>query len=217
MNNSTLTADQRAQAEEFEKVIDDGQLGYIAIGIALMTIQTKQLHDGEFANYVERRFDMKVKQAYRTIRAAKVAQRLQEAELPVPKNEGQAHLLHEMLDDPDDQVEVWQHLLTEKNRPSMGDIKKFVLKWKQEKLKAPDEDAIGEIDLSSSFHAPPVKVPSEVNPLSCLDIAVQQIRTAANALGGNAEDIAALLERINEAELSLSNIKRALSPVKAAA
>lgn len=217
MNNSTLTAEQRAQAEEFEKIIDDGQLGYIAIGIALMTIQTKQLHDGDFSNYVERRFDMKVKQAYRTIRAAKVAQRLQEAELPAPKNEGQSHLLHEMLDDPDDQIEVWQHLLAQKDRPSMGDIKKFVLKWKQEKLGSPDEDATGEIDMSSSFHAPPVKVPPEVNPLSCLDIAVQQIRTASNALDGNADDIAALLERINEAELSLSDIKRALTPAKAAA
>lgn len=217
MNNSTLTEEQRAQAEEFEQIIDDGQLGYIAIGIALMTIQTKQLHDGDFSNYVERRFDLKVKAAYRTIRAAKVARRLQQAELPPPKNEGQAHLLHEMLDDPDDQIEVWQQLLAKKKRPSMGDIKKFVREWKGEKLDIPAEDVAGEIDLSSSFHVAPVKVPSEVHPLSCLDIAVQQIRTAANALDGNTEDIAALLERINDAELSLNDIKRALTPAKAAA
>jgi len=217
MNNSTLTNEQRLQAAEFEKVIDEGQMGYIAIGIALMTIQTKQLHDGDFANYVERRFDIKVKQAYRTIRAAKVAQRLQEAELPAPKNEGQSHLLHEMLDDPDDQIEVWQHLLAQKDRPSMGDIKKFVVKWKQTKLGIPDEEVGGEIDPSATFHAPPLKVPSEVNPLSCLDNAVQQIRTAANAIGDDWGDTATLLERIEEAELSLREIKQALTPVKAAA
>lgn len=217
MNNSTLTVEQRAEAEQFEKVIDDGQMGYVSIGLALLNIQSRQLHDGDFASYVERRFDLKVKQAYRTIRAAKVANRLTEADLPAPRNEGQAHLLHEMLSDPDVQVEAWRKLIIEKARPSMGDIKKFILKYTQHDNDIPSDDVTGYVDTSTSFHVPPLKVPSAVNPLSCLEVAVQHIRTAANALGDKWDDPAGLIEWIEEAEFSLSEIKRVLSPEKVAA
>lgn len=217
MNNSTLTAEQRAQAEEFEQIIDDGQLGYIAIGLALMNIQDGQLHAGGFESYVERRFDMKVKQAYRTIRAAKVANRLKDAKLPPPKNEGQAHLLHEMLDEPDEQIEVWKQLLVEKKRPSMGDIKKFIRGWKKEKLGVHDDDSEGDIDMATSFYTPPIKVSPEANPVNCLDVAVQQLYAVVNIAEDDLGDISELLPRLEKAEQYLAMIKQALLPIKAAA
>ena len=217
MNNSTLTPDQRNEAQKYEQIVDDGQLGYVAIGSALMEIQDRQLHDGDFGNYVLQRFDIKPKAAYRTIRAAKVANRLMGAELPAPRNEGQSHLLHELINDADDQIEVWQQLLEHKDRPTMGDIKRFAINWKQKDITPEEGDFGDEVEASSSYHLPAINVPPDVNPISCLDNAVQQLRTVANMVTDDLDDFSGLLPHIEEAEQFLSKIKHSLTPAKAVA
>ncbi|WP_417386823.1 hypothetical protein [Gimesia sp.] len=219
MNNATLSTEQRSQAEEYEKIVDEGLRGYIVIGIARMNIQSKQLHEGDFGSYVMRRFDMKDKQAYRTIRTSKVAQRLQKVELPPPKNEGQAHLLHELFNEPEDQIEFWRQLLEEKNRPSMGDIKRFAVWWKQQSQEGvlSQEASVESGELASEYHIPPVFVSPEVNPEACLDIALQQIRTAANALNDSGSGTISILERIEKVEEFLNKMKQKLMTSKEAA
>lgn len=151
-NQNKLTNAEINQAQKYEKVVDDDLLGYFEIGLALMHIRDERLYEGRFAEYVEKRFELLSHKAYRMIRAAEVAQRLQEAGLSIPKNEGQAHRIHELINDPDEQVEFWQRVLEQKSRPTAKTIDE-VAKSEQEN----DPPSAESHDLpNAGSHDPPV-------------------------------------------------------------
>ncbi len=107
MRDTILNAQQIEEAKKQEQIIDNGLSSYVEVGFALRKIQSEGLHEGKFINYAMDRFALKSHIIYRLMRAAEVAKNLIDAGLPVPKNAGQAHRIHELRrDSPDDQVEL---------------------------------------------------------------------------------------------------------------
>lgn len=203
--------------QKHEKTVDDGLAGYVEIGTALKTIRDKNLHEGTFAEYVEERFDIKRHAAYRTIRAAEVALRLREGELMAPKNEGQAHLLHELVA-PEEQVDVWRELLAA-YRPTMKTITEFVRDRHQPELGIfEDSEAAGTLDLESAHHVQPIEIrPSDADPIPSLERALQYLRTAANGVKTNFDNSILLLEHLDEAEALITVIREATAEGRIAA
>ncbi len=231
-----LTDAQRIEAEKYEAVIDQHLGGYVSVGKALIAIQDGGLHEDEsFDDYVERRFEIKVYAAYRTIRATKVAMTLDEKGLPVPANEGQAHALHELNLEPEELVEYWQELLQSGERITGKRIaakRRLVVTTAETPTgaasQAAEQNAFAiasdgsfetPIELNSvrQFSPPKVK-PSSGDPLPCLQQASQLLLTVTNAIDkGGFDEFSSIEGVLNEVEKRVAQIRSAMSAVSIAA
>ncbi|QDU94132.1 hypothetical protein [Lignipirellula cremea] len=218
---TTLTIEQQEEAKFHEKIIDDGLAGYVEIGLALRAIQAKKLHTGKFIDYAIDRFGMKSHTIYRFMRSAQVAKNLMDAELPRPKNAGQAHRLHELFkDDPADQVALWRKVV-ESGVPIVLSQIDRIAKQIEDGRKGQDEDdadLAGEVDLDSAHHVEPVTFPpSDADPLPCLRRAAQELRSVGNAIDDGFDDLEPLHEEMDRLSDLLEGIRSKLAAVSIAA
>ncbi|MDE2106339.1 MAG: hypothetical protein KGL39_54470 [Patescibacteria group bacterium] len=74
-DKSTLTADERAQRDELERVIESGIQSFVFVGSALLTISEKRLYretHGSFEPYCREKWNMSARRAYQLCDAARV-------------------------------------------------------------------------------------------------------------------------------------------------
>ena len=212
----SLTASQRREAEQQEKIVDDGLSTYVEVGLALRKIQDERLHEGRFIDYAMDRFALKPHTIYRLIRAAVVAKTLVEAGLPCPKNAGQAHRIHELAkDDPSDQIVLWEKVMESGLPATLSQIDQ-VAKEESETTSKPEVEGevAGEVGMNSVHHVEPVCFPpSDADPLPCLYRAAQELRAVSNAIDEGFDELESLEEGVEVIGQLLDGIRCKLQAV----
>lgn len=199
-NSNTLTLKQRKEAKKQERIIDDGLSSYVEVGFALRKIQDEGLHDGKFIDYATDRFALKKHTIYRLMRAAGVAKTLMDANLPCPKNAGQAHRLHDLAkDDPADQIALWTNVIESGTPVVLSQIDRVASETTTKVPPSPDQKEItGELDMDSVHHVEPIAIPpSDADPLPCLRRAAQEIYTAVNGVDDGGMELELLKDEID--------------------
>jgi len=221
---STLTKKQIREAKKQEGIVDNGLSSYIEVGLALRKIQTEKLHAGSFILYAMDRFALKPHTIYRLMRASEVAKNLLDADLPAPKNAGQAHSIHDICkDDPEEQIELWKKV-TESGVPiSLSEILKFAEEEKEDAdvtAESPEysDEGIGEVDMDSVHHLEPKEFQtSDADPLPCLKRAAQELQAVVNAIADGFDDLNSLEEEVERLTDLLDGIRIKLGSVQVAA
>ena len=204
-NTTTLTAEKIEEAKKQEQIIDNGLSSYVEVGFALRKIQKEGLHEGKFIDYAMDRFALKSHTIYRLMRAAEVAKNLMAADLPCPKNAGQAHRIHDLAkDDPADQVTLWRKMIESGVPVALSQIDKFAPTKETNVVSSEEDDSgtVGEVDMDSVHSLEQMKFPpSDADPLPCLRRAAQELNSVANAIDDGFEELESLeeeVERITE-------------------
>lgn len=224
VTETTLTKKQIQEAKKQERIVDNGLSSYIEVGLALRKIQTEKLHEGKFIDYAMDRFALKPHTIYRLMRAAEVAKNLKDAELPAPKNAGQAHCIHDICkDDPEEQISLWKKV-TESGVPiSLSEILKFAEVEKEDAdvtTESPQssDEVIGEIDMDSTHHLEPREFKaSDADPLPCLKRAAQELQAVTNAIADGFDDLDSLEGEVERLTELLDGIRSKLGSVQIAA
>lgn len=220
----TLTMKQIQEAKKQERIVDNGLSSYIEVGLALRKIQTEKLHAGKFIDYAMDRFALNSHTIYRLMRAAEVAKNLMDADLPAPKNAGQAHCIHDICkDDPKEQVDLWKKL-TESGVPiSLSEILRFVEAEKKDSdltAESPEssDKAVGDVDMDSVHHVEPREFrASDADPLPCLKRATQELQAVTNAIADGFDDLDSITDEIERLTELLDGIRSKLGSVQVAA
>ncbi|MEQ8637973.1 hypothetical protein [Gimesia maris] len=221
---TTLTKKQIREAQKQEQIVDNGLSSYIEVGLALRKIQTEKLHEGKFIDYAMDRFALKSHTIYRLMRAAEVAKNLMDAELPAPKNAGQAHCIHDLCkDDPEEQISLWKNV-TESGVPiCLSEILRFAEAEKKDSDLADEtseysDEGVGEVDMDSAHHLKPKEfIPSEADPLPCLQRAAHELRSVTNAIDDGFGELDSLEEEVERLIVLLDGIRSKLGSVQIAA
>lgn len=109
----TLGPDLARRLLQLECDIEVGLRAYERAGTALGEIRDDGLWRGEydtFADYCERRWEMRLSRAYQMMEAARIARLLSTNGGKPPANERQARALAPLKDDPEALTEVWSEL-----------------------------------------------------------------------------------------------------------
>ena len=221
---TNLNKKQIQEAKKQERIIDNGLSSYIEVGLALRKIQTEKLHAGSFILYAMDRFALKPHTIYRLMRASEVAKNLMDADLPAPKNAGQAHCIHDVCkDDSVEQIELWRKV-TESGVPiSLSEILKFSER-QQDDTDLSDEtsensdEVVSEIDMDSVHHLEPKEFQtSDADPLPCLKRAAQELQSVSNAIDDGFDDLNSLEEEVERLTELLNGIRSKLESVQIAA
>jgi hypothetical protein len=204
-----LSAQDSKDARKFERIVEKGQLGYVETGLALKEIRDRRLYAGQFRDYVKSRFEMRYHDACRMIRAAEVAKNLRAAELPVPRNEAQAHALHVLT--AGEQVEVWKKVLSETERPTAKMIDD-IIRPKPQVGEVSVEDFAGTVDLSSALTIPV----EQTTVFSSLTRVIQELESVqATAIFG--ETVEGLEVYLKQMEELIEVIRSKATPITVAA
>lgn len=178
VRDEPLTNQERDQAKRLEKIVEAGLTAYHTIGDALLTIREQRLFVGKFKDYVWERFELEPHKANRLIRSALVANRMKAASLPIPKNEGQAHALHEVEQNEEKQVDLWRAVLKQEKRPTEKLIREMA-----NPRQTPEEEEIVNTVLSIGSEArdlpeevPSVSFPTEFVVLNWIDRFVDDVQ-----------------------------------------
>lgn len=221
---TTLSKKQIQEAKKQERIVDNGLSSYIEVGLALRKIQTEKLHAGKFIDYAMDRFALKSHTIYRLMRAAEVAKNLMDANLPAPKNAGQAHCIHDICkDDPEGQIELWKKVTASGVPISLSEILKFAEGEKEDTdvtTESPEssDEVIGEIDMDSVHHLEPRQFQSsDADPLPCLQRAAQELQAVSNAIDDGFDDLDSLEEEVERLTELLNGIRSKLGSVQIAA
>lgn len=221
---TNLTKKQIQEAKKQERIIDNGLSSYIEVGLALRKIQTEKLHAGSFILYAMDRFALKPHTIYRLMRASEVAKNLMDADLPAPKNAGQAHCIHDICkDDPKEQIELWKKVIESGVPISLSEILKFAEGQKEDadladKTTENSDEVVGEVDMGSVHHVEPREFKSsEADPLPCLQRAAQELQAVSNAIVDGFDDLNSLEEEVERLTELLNGIRSKLESVQIAA
>ena len=211
VKNSSLTIEQREEQRKQEETIDNGLSSYVEIGFALRKIQDDKLHAGRFIDYAMDRFALKSHTIYRLIRAADVAKNLMDAELPCPKNAGQAHRIHDLAkNDPADQIALWKKVVEGGVPAALSQIEKIASQMRDNdnEPEEDDSDSTDEVDMDSEHHVEPkLFKPSDADPIPCLIRAEQELKAVANAIDDGFDEIDSLEEQVERIENLISEIR----------
>ena len=221
---TTLSKKQMQEAKKQERIVDNGLSSYIEVGLALRKIQNEKLHAGKFIDYAMDRFALKSHTIYRLMRAAEVAKNLMDANLPAPKNAGQAHSIHDICkDDPVEQISLWKKV-TESGVPiSLSEILKFAEVEKEDAdvtAESPEirDEVIGEIDMDSAHYLEPREFKaSDADPLPCLQRAAQELQSVSNAIADGFDDLDSIMDEVERLTELLDGIRSKLGSVQIAA
>jgi len=220
-NTVPLTVEQVEAAKQQEQIIDNGLSSYVEVGLALRKIQHDRLYEGKFDDYATDRFALKRHTIYRLIRAASVAERLKNAGLPIPKNAGQAHRIHDHAPkEPAEQMELWTKVIESGVPAALSQIDRIAKQMKESVTLTHDDEpeSVGEVDMDSAHHIEPITVPpTEADPLPCLRRAAQELRSVANAIDDGFDDLEPLEEEIERIAALLEGIRSKLGVVSLAA
>lgn len=109
MTELSLTLEQRAELQRCERVIQSGLETFELVGNALLSIRDAKLHretHGTFEEYCRDKWNLKERQAYKMMDAAKAVENLKAAPMgQLPKNERQVRPLTSL--EPEQQCEAW--------------------------------------------------------------------------------------------------------------
>lgn len=221
---TTLTKKQIQEAKKQERIVDNGLSSYVEVGLALRKIQTEKLHAGKFIDYAMDRFALKSHTIYRLMRAAEVAKNLMDADLPAPKNAGQAHSIHDICkDDPVEQISLWKKV-TESGVPiSLSEILKFAENQEDDTDLSADtseysDEVVGEVDMNSAHHVEPKEFQSsDADPLPCLQRATQELQAVTNAIADGFDDLDSITDEVERLAELLDGIRGKLGSVQIAA
>jgi len=107
----TLTDEEAAEFERCESVIHENLAGFVAVGMALWTINLKRLYrptHRTFAHYVADRWELSTSRAYQLMTAAEVHKNVHNCgQTAPPTNEAQARPLGALLS-PEAQTAAWE-------------------------------------------------------------------------------------------------------------
>jgi len=174
---TALTEIERDESQKHEKIVDEGLLGYLAIGEALGTIRDGHLHVGVFKEYVWDRFEIPYHSAVRKIHAARVALNLQTAGLPTPSNEAQAYELQDL--EPEAQIKTWKKVLKMAEKSEVRITTDLIRKVQEKKsprtVKVQDESHTVTVPQTASFAAS-----SGERPQGPVETAAQAVGKAAS-------------------------------------
>lgn len=220
-NTVALTVEQLEEAQMQEQIIDSGLSSYVEVGLALRKIQDERLYEGKFDDYATDRFALKRHTIYRLIRAASVAERLKNAGLPIPKNAGQAHRIHDHAPkDPAEQMELWTKVIESGVPAALSQIDRIAKQMKESVTLTDDDEpeSLGEVDMDSAHHVEPISVPpSDADPLPCLRRAAQELHAVANAIDDGFDELEPLEKEIERIAELLEGIRSKLGAVSLAA
>lgn len=126
-----LSQHEKLERQALEREIFDNLKSFVKVGTALMRIREKRLYRGShdtFEQYCEQVFDLGRRQADRDIAAAEFVERIRPTGLILPTHESQ---IRDVLTlPPDQQVEVWQEVVTNYEKPTAKVVKEVVQKLK---------------------------------------------------------------------------------------
>lgn len=221
---TTLTKKQIQEAKKQERIVDNGLSSYVEVGLALRKIQTEKLHAGKFIDYAMDRFALKSHTIYRLMRAAEVAKNLMDANLPAPKNAGQAHSIHDICkDDPEGQIELWKKVTASGVPISLSEILNFAESKKEDPDLADEtseysDEVICEVDMASAHHLEPREFKaSDADPLPCLKRAAQELQAVTNAIADGFDDLDSIMDEVERLTALLDGIRGKLGSVQIAA
>lgn len=115
--------------EELEKVVENGILTFVDVGLALMEIRDKRLYRqsfNTFEQYVRDRWNMSHQHAYRLIKAYGIVENLQVGDGTTPVSEREIRPLSRL--EPQQQREVWRAAVASapNNAPTAGHVQRLV-------------------------------------------------------------------------------------------
>lgn len=105
--------DDAARLAELEAIIEKGMRDFLAVGNALLEVQSTKLYrlrNETFAEYVRDRFNLSRKRAYDVIDAAKGVSQICDTDLTLPTRESQARELSRVP--AEQRADVWEETLS---------------------------------------------------------------------------------------------------------